>query len=223
MYSDLYGSRYVFNTTNGANVGKIKFLNSRIEIFRGMTRLQSGTTNLGSYIVDNCVIDSLSNYGVLTVDNVTCKADNISITNTTIYKAEKVVTSRQNSVAVLINACTFNEAPWGGGSNYIVDYSTSGTNNVTNGITIDNCIFGIGKLNGTSVSVRDVRANASTIINSTNDYRTSDHISLGNDLPIVTTYSKTSTQLWQDPLNGNFKIIDAAFPGKSNSGDPRWR
>jgi hypothetical protein len=223
LYSDSYGSRYVFNTTNGATVGKIKFLNSRIEIFRGMTRLQSGTTSVTSYIVDNCVIDSLSNYGVITVDNVACKADNISITNSTIYKAEKVVTSRQNSVGVLIDACTFDEAPWGGGSNYIVDYSTAGTNNVTNGITINNCIFGIGKWNGGNTAVRDVRAAATTLVNSTNDWRTADHVSLGNDLPVVTTYSKTAVQLWQDPFNGNFKIIDASFPAKGTSGDPRWR
>jgi hypothetical protein len=223
MRSDNYGSRYVFNTTNGATVGKMKFVNLKAEIFRGLVRLQSGATTVSNFIVNNSILDSLANYGVITVDNVTCKADNISITNSTFYKAEKIVTSRQNSTSVLIENCTFNEAPLGNSSSYYVDYSTSGTNNVTNGITINNCIFGIGKNSAGAITVRDVRANAATGINASNNYRTSDHLSAGNDLPNITTYTKTTTQLWQDPFNGNFKIIDGSFPGRNTSGDPRWR
>ena len=224
MKSDNYGSRYVFNTTNGATVGKMKFMNLRAEIFRGLVRLQSGTTTVSNFIINNSILDSLSNYGVITVDNVTCKADNISITNSTFYKAEKIVTSRQNSTSVLIENCTFNEAPLGNSSSYYVDYNTAGTNNVTNGITVNNCIFGIGKNSAGAFTVRDVRANAATVINAnSNNYRTSDHLSAGNDLPSIVVYSKTTVQLWQDPANGNFRIIDNSFPGRTTSGDPRWR
>ena len=223
MKSDNYGSRYVFNTTNGATVGKMKFMNLKAEIFRGLVRLQSGTTTVTNFIINNSILDSLSNYGVITVDNVTCKAENISITNSTFYKAEKIVTSRQNSTSVLIDNCTFNEAPLGNSSNYYVDYNTSGTNNVTNGITVNNCIFGIGKNSAGAFTVRDVRANAATGINASNNYRTSDHLSAGNDLPGIVVYTKTTTQLWQDPANGNFRIIDNSFPGRTTSGDPRWR
>jgi hypothetical protein len=226
MRSDNYTSRYVFNTTNGATVGKLKFINLKAEIFRGLVRLQSGTTTVNNFIVNNSILDSLANYGVLTVDNATCKADNISITNSTIYKVEKVIVSKQNSNSVLIDNCTFNEAPFGltGTTySYYVNYSTSPTNVVTNGITINNCIFGPGKPNVNGTAVRDVNVNASTTINASNNYRTSDHISGGNDLPNIITYTKTSTQLWQDPALGNFKIIDGSFPGKLNSGDPRWR
>ena len=143
MYSDNYGSRYVFNTTNGATVGKLKFVNSKVEIFRGIVRLQSGATTVNNYIVNNCVIDSISGYGLIQVDNATCKADNIVITNSTIYKAEKVITSTKQasgSTSVLISNCTFNEVITG--SNTYIDY---GSTNVTNGITVSNCIFGIGK------------------------------------------------------------------------------
>lgn len=221
MYSDNYGSRYVFNTTNSATVGKMKFMNSKIEIFRGITRLQSGTATVSNYIVDNCVLDSLAGYGVITVDNTTVKADNISVTNSTIYKAEKFITSSKQtagSSSVTVANCTFNEVMIG--SNTIIDY---GSFNVTNGITVSNCIFGIVKGGGTVI--RDVKAGGSTTINATNNYRTSDYVSAGptNDLPGVVTYTKSSTQLWQDPINGNFKIIDGTFPGRTNTGDPRWR
>lgn len=105
------------------------------------------------------------------------------------------------------------------GSNTIIDY---GSKNVTNGITVTNCIFGVGK--GGSTTLRDIKTGSGTAVNASNNYRTSDYVSAGtNDLPNIITYSKPSTQLWEDPTNGDFKIIDASFPGKSNTGDPRWR
>jgi hypothetical protein len=176
---------------------------------------------VNNYIVDNCVIDSIAGYGILTVDNTTVKADNISITNSTIYKAEKFITSSKQtagSSSVIVANCTFNETLVG--TNILIDY---GSFNVTNGINVSNCIFGIVKGGGTTQ--RDVRAGASTTINAPNCYRTADYISAGaaNDFPSVTTYPKSSTQLWQDPINGNFKIIDGTFPGRTNTGDPRWR
>jgi hypothetical protein len=219
MRSDNYGSRYIFNTTNGATVGKLKFMNSKMEIFRGIVRLQSGTTTVNNYIIDNCIIDSVSNYGIITVDNTTCKADNISITNSTIYKAEKVITSTKQtagSVSVTVANCTFNETITG--SNTYIDY---GSFNVTN-VTVSNCIFGVGK--GGSTTLRDIKTGAGTTVNASNNFRTSDYVSSGtNDLPGIIVYTKSSTQIWQDPVNGNFKIIDNSFPGRSNAGDPRWR
>lgn len=223
MYSDNYSSRYVFNTTANATVGKMKFMNSRIEIFRGLVRLQSGTTTVNNFLVNNCIMDSLAGYGVITVDNVTCKADVITLTNSTFYKAEKIIASRQNSTSVLIDNCTFNEAPLGNSASYYVDYSTAGTNNVTNGITVNNSIFGIGKNSAGAFTVRDVRANAATTVNASNNFRTSDHLSAGNDLPNIVTYTRAAAVLWVDPANGNFRIADNTFPGRSNAGDPRWR
>jgi hypothetical protein len=223
IYSDNYTSRYMFNNTNNISIGKLKFMNSRMEIFRGLIRLQSGTTSVGSLIIDNCIIDSLQGYGLLTVDNVSCKVDNIRITNSTIYKAEKVIVSKQSSVSVVIESCTFNESPAGGGSSYYIDYNTAGTNEVTGGVSVTNCIFGPGKLSGTSTSVRDYRMNATSGISAVNNYRTNDHATSGNDFANISTYNRPSTQLFTSPQTGNFKILDVTFPGKSSSGDPRWR
>jgi hypothetical protein len=220
MRSDSYGSRYVFNTTNGATVGKLKFMNSKIEIFRGIVRLQSGATTVNNFIVNNCIIDSISNYGVINVDNASCKVDNISITNSTIYKVERFITSTKpaaGSTSVLVSDCTFNEIITG--SNILIDY---GSTNVTNGITVSNCIFGTVKGGGTVI--RDVRYGSATSVNPSNNYRTSDYISAGsNDLPSVQVYPRSSTQLWKDPINGDFTIIDNTYPGRTNTGALRWR
>jgi hypothetical protein len=71
--------------------------------------------------------------------------------------------------------------------------------------------------------VRGIRCNAATVINASNNYRTSDHVSAGNDFPNIITYTKASTALWQSPSTGQFKIIDNTFAGRNTSGDPRWR
>ncbi|WP_165958032.1 DUF5123 domain-containing protein [Segetibacter sp. 3557_3] len=221
--SDNFGSRYIFNTTNSAAVGRISFENCKVEIFRGMIRLQSGTTTITDFVVNNSILDSLSNYGVITVDNVTCKAENISITNSTIYKAEVIIVSRSNSTSVKVEYCTINEAPKGG--SYLVDYNTTGSNNVSSGVKINNNIFGVGKSNAGAIAVRGIRIGTGAI-ESANNYSTADYTLIAatpSPIPNVTPYSRKSTELWQDPYNGNFKISDLTFPGRTNTGDPRWK
>ncbi len=218
-----YASKYIFNINTACNIGKLAFIGCKAEIFRGMVRLQSQPAFIGNFLVDNCIIDSLAGYGILTVDVNTAKADNITIRNSSIYKAEKIIVSKNNSTSVTIESCTVNEAPQGGGSSYYVDYNTSASNTVSNGITINNSIFGVGKITATGQTVRGIRTNAATGINTSNNYRTSDQVSAGNDIPGIVTYTRPAIQLWQDPVNGDFKIIDLSFPGKANSGDPRWR
>lgn len=220
MVSDSYTGRYVFNNSNSANVGKLKFMNSRIEIFRGMVRLKEGAAIINDVVISNCIIDSIGNYFVLNIGTAASRIDNISIINSTIYKAEGVIASSQSSAAVLITDCTFSEAPLGNSKNHYVDY---GSNSVSNGITVANCIFGAGKYSAGATTVKDVRAGAGTVVGVSNSYRTSDHLSAGNDFPNITAYTRPASQLWQDPANGNFKIADNGYPGRNTTGDPRWR
>lgn len=217
-----FASKYVFNINTACTIGKMSFIGCRAEIFRGMIRLQSQPAIINNLFIDNCIIDSLAGYGLITVDINTAKADNITIRNSTIYKAQLIIVSKNNSNSVTIENCTVNEAANGGGS-YYVDYNTAASNNVTNGIVIKNSIFGLGKFNAGAQTVRGIRVNGASPISATNNYRTSDQVSLGNDIPNIITHTRPAIQLWQDPANGNFKIIDAAFPGRNNSGDPRWR
>lgn len=218
-----FTSKYVFNINTACTIGKMAFIGCTAEIFRGVVRLQSQPAIINNFVVENSIIDSLGGYGVLTVDVATAKADKITISNSTIYKAQSIIVSRNNSTSVTIENCTINEAPNGGGGSYYVDYNTSASNNVTNGIVITNCIFGVGRLNGAAQTVRGIRVNAASPVSGANNFRTSDQVSLGNDIPNIITYTRPSVQLWLDPANGNFTIADASFPGKSTSGDPRWR
>jgi Domain of unknown function (DUF5123)/Domain of unknown function (DUF4957)/Tissue factor len=216
-----YTAKYVFNISNACTITRIGFESCRIENMRGVTRLQTAIINLTNYVVSNCIIDSISNYGVITVDNVNCTAANISIKNSTMYKTERIVISKQNSTSVVIDNCTFNEAPFGNSTaSFIVDYNTL---NVTGGVTISNSIFGKGKPNAGNILVRDVRVGASTTISSSNNYITADHTVTANPLTPVINYTGTSVTLWVDPYGGNFRFADITFPGRTTTGDPRWR
>ncbi len=223
LRSDNFGSRYVFNINTACNIGKLKFENCNARVFRGVVRTQSQPVIIGTLEMNNCIADSIRDYGVFNIDVATSRADAIIMTNTTVFNAQKIITSRNNSVSVLVENCTFDQAPLGGGANYYIDYNTGASNTVTNGITVNNCIFGTGWGNNGNFNVRDVRTNAATNINTSNNYRTSDHISAGNDFPSIITHTKTAAELWQNPLAGDFTIIDNTFSGRNTSGALRWR
>jgi len=218
LYSDNYASRYIFNTTKNATVGSIKFLNSRVEIFRGVLRLQSATATVGNFSIDKCIVDSIAGYGVVTVGTASCKVNNISFTNSTFYKIEKLISSSQNSNSVIIENCTLNEVPTGG--SYYVDYNTL---NITSPLVIKNCIMGIGKSNAGNRVVRPYRVGSSSSLDVSGVYGTSDRAITGNEFPSIVLYTRSSTELWKDPYNGDFTIIDNLFPGKNSAGDPRWK
>jgi hypothetical protein len=221
LYSDNYGSRYVFNNSNNATIGKLKFMNSRMEIFRGVVRLQAGTVNMNDFIIDNCIVDSIKEYNVLTIGVTTSKVNNVSMTKSTFYKVDAIIGSVQTSNSVLISECTFNETPLGNSKNFYFDYNA---NVITSGITITNCIFGIGKAVAGATTVKHMRVGTGTLVTVANNYKTADHSSVAaNDFPAITPSIRTSVQLWQDPFNGNFKIADQTFAGRSTAGDPRWR
>jgi hypothetical protein len=132
-----------------------------------------------------------------------------------------VISSVQVSNSVLISECTFNETPLGNSKNFYFDYNA---NVITNGITITNNIFGIGKVTAGAITVKDMRVGSGTVVTVGNNYKTADHLSVAtNDFPAITASIRTSVQLWQDPYNGNFKIADQTFAGRASSGDPRWR
>jgi hypothetical protein len=228
LTSSDYSSKYVFNLTSStaisSTISRLSFENCKIEIFRGVIRLQ-GTSNslaISTLSFNKCIIDSIGGYGMVQVDAVAnLKIDNISITNSTIYKAQKAITCNSNSTSVLISNCTLNEVPQAAA--LLVDYTT--TYNVSGGIKISNCIMGIGKLNATNL-VKGVRAGSSTTVDGTGTYTTADYAlatSSAYAVPNVIASTIKSYDLFTDPRIGNFTIKDLTFVGKSTSGDPRWR
>lgn len=221
-----YNSDYILNANVAATVNKIRLQNCTVKILRGVVRGQAGGvgTKYGNYIINNCLIDSIRDFGIATASSASAFA-NITITNTTIYRARKVILHTvAGNTSVSISNCTFNELVAGTATpaaNYFIDFNTA---NSVNGISIKNTIFGkVWNETGAGTAVAGIRAGTSTAVNGSNSYYTTDFVNTTNPIPNLSSYSGTAAALFTDPNNGNFKILDANFIGKGSSGDPRWR
>ncbi|MGV3765233.1 MAG: DUF5123 domain-containing protein [Chitinophagaceae bacterium] len=227
LRSDNFASRYVFNVNAACTVGEISFNGCMIGSFRGMCRFQNQAATLSSYKVNDCVVDSVKDYGVINADGANCLVENISLTNSTFYKTERIVMSTKptrSPTSLSIKDCTFNEAPLGGNGtaagNSIADF---GSGTVTGAVVIHNNIFGPGWLAGRENGITKGVVYGTANVDGFNNFGTSDFQHASGAIPNTAAYSKASTDLFLDPANGNFTINDNTFAGKSTAGDPRWR
>lgn len=224
-----HNARYVFNINTSATLGELKFESCVIRTLRGICRMKdNGPGTLDKYTISNCMIDSIRDYGVLTVDLPSWQCNEILIENSTISKSRGFLTSYTNTNSITIDGCTLHELPevtriafrWRG---------DPGQNNVLNGISIKNTIWSHGwdfAASG-STAIDPFEGMDNTNWNIINTYATSDYaVTVGNDpipgFPSV-LYAGTAAQLWTDPYNSIFDFLDTGFAGKGDSGDPRWR
>jgi hypothetical protein len=227
LIGDDFNGDYVFNINREGTIGKVRFDNVRGHSFRGFFRMQTGAlgTQLQDLIINNCVIDSLREFALAWTNNSNSIA-NIRITNSTVHNARRVIShSSPGSNSIIIENCTFHNAPSGGlegaEPNYFIDLAT---NNSANPIIISNTIIGRGWNEGVGDYVRGIRTAGSTA-NVSNSYSTSDYLSTNASfqIPGLLAYPGNSSGVFTDPASGDFTIKDAAFPGADNAGDPRWR
>lgn len=212
--------KYVFNPNSAGNIGTILFESCRIENARGIARFR-GVLTINNLTFNNCLIDSIGGYGILTVDDAASKVKNVTISNSTVSRVEVLLFGKSAAESVKINNSTFYRSPLGG--KYMVDY-----NNVAVGVLdFTNNIFGPGK--GTTatppvIAVNSFRLSSGTVSGS-NNFTTSDFVwSAGaTQIPGITAYSKTAADIFTNPAGRNFQIKDAGFGGRDSAGDPRWR
>jgi hypothetical protein len=212
--------KYAFNPNSAGNIGAITFESCRIENMRGIARLR-GALTINSLTFNNCLIDSIGGYGILTVDDAASKVKNVTISNSTVSRTEVMITSKSAAESVKINNSTLYRSPLG--AKFIVDY-----NNVVLG-TLDftNNIFGPGKATAATppvIAVNSFRGTSVTVTGS-NNFTTSDFVwsSGALQIPGITAYTKTATDIFVSPATRNFTIKDGGFGGRSTAGDPRWR
>lgn len=207
---------YFINQTGTTSLQELTFENC---IFRNMTntplRLQ-GTNTVEKLTVNNCIAYDVCNatYAFIHTTAATAKFNNIIVTNNTIYKiAYGLIT--HNAVApasVKVENNTFNNVT--GDTRYMFDFKAL----VVPEFTFVNNI--IGKTYGSTA--RGYQSGTAPSVG-TNTYKTSDAIYASNPFSGVIDYPKTSTDLFTDPNAGNMLVKDLTFPGRSTSGDPRWR
>jgi len=113
-----------------------------------------------------------------------------------------------------VESCTFNDMMPAG--YYFMDFNTY----TVAALNINNCIFGKTK---DPALARGIRASTGTNVVTNNCYNTSDFFTVSFNIPGLIPYSGLSTELFSNPVNGDFSIIDSKYAGKNTTGDPRWR
>ena len=219
---------YMFNTTSALSckVGNVSFVNCNIKSFgNAVVRLQTGAAPWGivnKILVSNCIINDVGNssgYALFHAANGGANGNtiaNFEMRNSTCYNFTKgiLLNTMANAESVYIESCTFNDMMPAG--YYFMDFNTY---SVTS-LNINNCTFGKTK---DPALARGIRASAGTNVVTNNCYNTSDFFTVSYNIPGLIAYSGLSTDLFKNPGNGDFSIIDSKFDGKNTAGDPRWR
>jgi len=219
---------YMFNTTSAlsCNVGNVSLVNCSIKSFgNAVVRLQTGAAPWGiinKILVSNCVINDIGNssgYALFHAANGGANGNNITnfeMRNSTCYNFTKgvLLNTMANTESVYVEGCTFNDMMPAG--YYFMDFNTY----TVASLNINNCIFGKTK---DPILSRGIRASSGTNVVTNNCYNTSDFFTVSYTIPGLIPYSGLSTDLFSNPGNGDFTIIDSKFDGKNTAGDPRWR
>jgi hypothetical protein len=221
----------------------IKFENCDIADFgRSLIRLRSaaGSNPIELVSLNNCYCKGFGNntgdggsYAFFTLNTVSSGIENIVVTNSTFQTqyhsfVNAPATSPNTSPAknVTIENCTFNDiitGPTGTSARYLVD----GNNNTGLTVIIKNIILGkAGTGDAATTKAGQYRMGTGSTISVTGSYRTSDHSTAPATADFtsgVTSYLGASTDLWTDPVGGDFSFKDTSFAGKTTAGDPKWR
>ena len=229
-----YGATYVFNLNQSdGNIGNLEFHNCSIKYKRGICRIQTAAS-IQNVIIDNCIIDSISGYGITNADNAKADIQNVKITNTTVSNAEKICvgTKGLQPNSLVVENCTFvftvaDTKPF-------FDFKSSNWAAFKDKFTFKNCLIGQagrskaeGELATTGITgwSGDLQPECDEL------YFTSDLLwqptSEEDPAPKAafpgTTLSSNTAQTFKNAMESNFQIITDELGGtKPTPGDPRW-
>jgi len=222
-----FDARYVLNSNVAATIGELRFESCYIHNLRGVLRMKdAGPGTLEKYTIVDCVVDSIRDYGILTVDMADWACNYIHIKNSTISKVRAFITNKNNSDSVLVENSTISHIPATG--QRLFRWRESGQDNVWHGITIRNTLWGPGwdETNSGDTGYDGFDGLADTEWTFENNYATNDlSFAAGKDTIhglLENVYDGPATTLWVDPMSGDFHFNDLEFEGIGTAGDPRW-
>jgi len=221
-----YDARYVLNSDVAATIGKLMFDGCYIHDLRGVLRMKdAGPGLLEHFVIHNSEVKMIRDYGIITVDRNDWNVNHITLQHSTFSKTRSFLVSRSNSVSLLIDGCTLNEATATGREMF--RWRTNDFDEITDGITVRNTIWGPG-WDETGVDSTNIIAYDgldSTSWSFENTYATSELSFVTGSEPISGfnhTYSGLSSELWYDVATSDFNYADTTFNGIGNAGDQRW-
>jgi hypothetical protein len=227
-----YGATYIFNLNQAdGNIGTLKFQDCSIKYKRGICRIQTGAT-IENVIIDNCVIDSISGYGITNADNAKADIQNIKITNTTVSNAEKICvgTKGLQPNSLVVENCTFVYTV--ADAKPFFDFKSGNWSTFKDKFIFKNCLIGMAGRNKEELATTGISGWSGDLQPECSDiYYTNDllwqPVSEEDPSPRAafpgTMLSTNTAQTFQDAASSNFKVITNELGGtKPKPGDPRW-
>ena len=222
-----FDAKYFLNSTVSATIGEISFESCYIRALRGILRMKdAGPGTLEKYSIIDCVVDSIRDYGILTVDMANWACNYIHVKNSTISKVRAFITNKNNSDSVLIENSTISQVPATG--QRLFRWREAGQDNVLHGISIKNTLWGPGwdESNSGDYGYDGFDGLADTEWTFENNYATND-LSFATEKDTIhglleNVYDGPATSLWVEPMSGDFHFYDLEFEGIGTAGDPRW-
>lgn len=205
------------NPSKARTITEFKLDGCDISSFRGVFRMR-GVLTVNNIEIDNCIINNIGSYGVVISDAAAVSAGNISLTNSTVYNINNgdVMKFKSKVSSISIKASTFYNAQ--SKDRYLLSFDGKAAN-LPSSLGVNRCLFAGADA---SVTVRGTnpKMDGQFVFNS---YKTSDYV-VADNYPLlgVEDYSKTSSDLFENPEEGNFKIKDISIGGDAQPGDPRW-
>lgn len=221
-----WGGKYVMNMGKTSTLNEMNFEDCYITNFRGVLRQKDNANILNNYIINNCVIDSINGYGLVTVDKEVAKLNNMKLTNTSVNHSASFIVSKNNFETLTISNCSVANTPSTNG--ILINFRSAGQNNVTSGINITNSIFGHSwdQTNSDLYGIQGIGGLGETNFQLLNNYSTKNFFFTKGEIPDfpVGNYKNTQEDLWIDvKTKNNFYIKDKGFNGKYDAGDPKFR
>lgn len=209
---------YLFNIGDLNGFTSVNFEGCEIKHFsRSIVRISDGQQReIESVKFNNCLIQDIgtNGYGVINLGTNFRKFDIISFTNCTLFELGTQLYGGNTVIGeVIMNNCTFFNST--AKMDQVFRFDTAPA-----AVTISNCIFS-GPNNGGAIN--SGRADYSSYLEfSDNCYITSDLQVYKYNFAGITSYTKSSDELFVSPATGDFHFKDQTFAGKDTAGDPFW-
>lgn len=223
-FTGSFGDNYVMNISKQSSINSVVFESCEAKSLRGIVRIKDNPSTIENYTVNDCVMDSINNYGLLTMDKDGGMVNNITVSNSTFSHFTYFIVSRNNSDKVSILYSTLSEVPEKG--RQLLRYrGGDGSNNIITELQIEKTIIGHGwnMAGETDYGIKGKEGLDSTPLRIKNVYATSDFAYSSDTIPGLPTHTfdASSMELWVDMMNGNFNFTSMDNANKG-VGDPRW-
>ena len=214
LENDGTGADYIVNLATNDNIGSIKFDKCTIQNTRGIIRLQKSVTPVvGSIDFNNCIVNKIGSYGLVTAgkDSPNAQLGSVNISNSTItnISAGPMIAVANSITKVNVDHCTLYDALVSG--KYLVD--TNKNNDIVPNFS--NTLIGQSAAM-TDATATSYKSTPFVDVYYTNEYTWKSKLQIGDAAEI------SSAELWVAPASGDFTVQDKYQSKYGSFGDPRW-